>query len=174
LPIGWILIVLGAIGLTAIATIYVQRRAMTRRAQPTPAPDAAPAAQVTPEVLPEPGSVKFVLYQDNGGGYYWTIVDSSGGVLARSAGFESYPDANFAADIVHRGAATATFEDRSSPTPPAGPPGSADRPTEEDRTEPKRPPDQGGSVSREEVTRRAKAARAWPAGSSSTPGGRRR
>jgi uncharacterized protein YegP (UPF0339 family) len=54
--------------------------------------------------------VKFLLYEDNSGGYYWTIIAEDGELLARSPRFTSYEDANYAADVVHRGAAEASFE----------------------------------------------------------------
>jgi uncharacterized protein YegP (UPF0339 family) len=178
--IVWILIVLGAVGLTVMVTWYGQRRVMTRRAQRADAAGETSVAQATPDAVPEPEpepeavTVKFLLYQDNGGGYYWTIVDDGDEVIARSAGFASYPEANYAADMVHRAAATARFENRSGTTPPPRPLASAGGATKGDGAAPEPSSNPGGSVSREEVTRRAKAAGAWPAGSSSTPGGRRR
>jgi len=168
----WILIVLGAIGLTAVLTVAVQRRRMNRAKRRGDQAGETPIAEAGPEAPTDLGPVKFILYQDNGGGYYWTIVDAGGEVIARSVGFLSYAEANFAADIVHRAAPTATFEDRSGASPPPRPLARSDASAEGGRSQP--PPNPGGSVSREEVTRRAKAARAWPAGSSSTPGGRRR
>ncbi len=170
----WILIVLGAVGLTAMVSWYGQRRVTTHRARRADAAGETSIAQATPDAVPEPVAVKFLLYQDNGGGYYWTIVDHGDEVIARSAGFASYPEANYAADMVHRAAATARFENRSGTTPPPRPLASADRAAQGDRAAPEPSSNPGGSVSREEVTRRAKAAGAWPAGSSSTPGGRRR
>jgi uncharacterized protein YegP (UPF0339 family) len=170
----WILILLAAVGLTAVVSRYVQRRLMTRAAQRRPAVDETPIAQAAPDALPEPVTVKFLLYQDNGGGYYWTIVDDGDEVIARSAGFASYPEANYAADMVHRAAANAKFENRSDTSPPPRPLASVERPPREDGADPDPSSNPGGSVSREEVTRRAKTAGAWPAGSSSTPGGRRR
>lgn len=170
----WILIVLGAIGLTAVVTSWVQRRVTARRAQSTDEVGEAPIAEATGDASPEFGPVKFLLYQDNSGGYYWTIADDSGAVLARSTGFASYPEANFAADIVHRAASSATFENRSGTTPPPRPLARTDGATHRDPAEAEPPSEPGGSVGREEATRQARAARSWPAGSSSTPGGRRR
>jgi uncharacterized protein YegP (UPF0339 family) len=167
----WILIVLGAIGLTAVMSGLVQRRVMTRGARAVGEP---PIAQGRLDSLPASMTVKFLLYQDNGGGYYWTIVDDGDEVIARSAGFASYLEANYAADIVHRAAATATFENRSGTVPPPRPLASADRSTQGDGAEPGPSPQPGGSVSREAASRRAEAAGAGPGDSSSTPGGRRR
>ncbi len=60
----------------------------------------------------------FFVFEDNGGGYRWTIVAGSGETLARSASFASYEDARQAARIVHAGAATASIEHLASDTPP--------------------------------------------------------
>lgn len=172
--VAWILILLGAIGLTAVVSCTVQRRVMRRAALGTRTVSEPPVAQATADALPEPDPVKFLLYQDNGGGYYWTIVDGGGDVLARSVGFASYPEANYTADMVHRAAGTAMFENRTGTSPPGRPLASADGESDGDQADTEPPSESDGSVSREEVTRRARATRAWPAGSSSTPGGRRR
>jgi peptidoglycan hydrolase-like protein with peptidoglycan-binding domain len=184
LPMGWILIGLGVIGLTTLLTGYFQRPIRSRAARLTQgvsairkggaAPKGRPA---TPDALPEPepAPVRFLLYEDNSGGYYWTIVSDGGQVLARSAVFASYEEANVAADIVYRGVAGASFEDRSDPSPPVDLPASREVEASQEGTNTERSLDPGGSVSRDEVTRHAKAEGwAWPAGSSSTPGGRRR
>jgi uncharacterized protein YegP (UPF0339 family) len=64
--------------------------------------------------------MSFRVFQDNGGGYRWTIVAGSGETLARSrsGGFASHEDAKHAALIVHAGAAAASFEHFASDTPP--------------------------------------------------------
>jgi peptidoglycan hydrolase-like protein with peptidoglycan-binding domain len=173
-PVIWILFAVGAFGLLAVMTGYFHRPARSRAAQFTRAVGAMRGPRATPKPLPEPDpvSVAFLLYEDNSGGYYWTIVGEDGEVLARSARFASYEEANIAADIVYRGVATASFQDRSGASPPADLPAS---PTAGDRVEAEHWLDEGGSVSREQVTRGAKATRwTWPAGSSKTPGGRRR
>ncbi|HEY3775151.1 MAG TPA: peptidoglycan-binding protein, partial [Solirubrobacteraceae bacterium] len=102
LPMGWILIGLGVIGLTTLLTGYFQRPIRSRAARLTQgvsairkggaAPKGRPA---TPDALPEPepAPVRFLLYEDNSGGYYWTIVSDGGQVLARSAVFASYEEA---------------------------------------------------------------------------------
>jgi peptidoglycan hydrolase-like protein with peptidoglycan-binding domain/uncharacterized protein YegP (UPF0339 family) len=181
----WILIgigllgVLGVIALLAVVTGSVRRPIRTRAARLTAAVSSIRTRRATPDVSPEPDPdpppVSFLLYEDNSGGYYWTIVADSGQVLARSARFASYEEANVAADIVYRGAAAATFEDRSDTSPPVDLPAARSVPPPRDRMGAERWLDDGGSVSRQEVTRHARAEGwAWPAGSSTTPGGRRR
>lgn len=56
-------------------------------------------------------SLEFLIFEDNGGSYYWTIVASDGTTLARSDAFASYDDAEQAAQHVRGGVATAPFED---------------------------------------------------------------
>lgn len=56
--------------------------------------------------------MEFLIFEDNGGDYHWTIVADGGETLVRSASFRSYEDAKQAAGIVHRGASQASFEDR--------------------------------------------------------------
>jgi uncharacterized protein YegP (UPF0339 family) len=184
LTMVWILIalgvlgVIGVIGLLAVVTGSSRRPVRIRAARLTRAVGSMRRGRATPDAspAPEPAPVTFLLYEDNSGGYYWTIVADGGQVLARSARFASYEEANVAADIVYRGVAAASFEDRSDTSPRVDLPGSRDRDvtTPRDRADAERRLDEGGSVSREEVTRHARAEGwAWPAGSSSTPGGRR-
>jgi uncharacterized protein YegP (UPF0339 family) len=75
-------------------------------------------AQPSAANLPEPASMTFLIHEDNGGRYHWTIVADGGETLLRSASFGSYERANGAAGIVHRGASQASFEDRSDEPPP--------------------------------------------------------
>jgi uncharacterized protein YegP (UPF0339 family) len=60
-----------------------------------------------------PTSMEFLIFEDNGGSYYWTIVAGDGTTLARSEAFASYDDAERAAQHVRDGAASAPFEDRA-------------------------------------------------------------
>ncbi len=180
LPMAWLLIAPGVIGLATFLTAYFQRPLRTRAARLTRTVSAvrtrrAATRDALPQPEPEPAPVTFLLYEDNSGGYYWTIVGEDGKVLARSARFASYEEANVAADIVYRGVGQASFEDRSDRSPPVDLPVSRDVPSPLERPGTERSLDQGGSVSREAVTRHARAEGwAWPAGSSITPGGRRR
>jgi peptidoglycan hydrolase-like protein with peptidoglycan-binding domain/uncharacterized protein YegP (UPF0339 family) len=183
LPLVWILVALGVAGLMTLMTGYFQRPIRARAARLTQGISAvrtdgarqkgrAPVPDALPQ--PEPPPVKFLLYEDNSGGYYWTIVSDGGQVLARSSQFASYEEANAAADIVYRGIAGASFEDRTGTPPPVDLPASREVATPKP-TDAERSLDQGSSVSREEATRRDRAEGwAWPAGSSDPPGGRRR
>jgi uncharacterized protein YegP (UPF0339 family) len=68
--------------------------------------------------VPVPASLAFVIYEDNGGDYHWTIVADDGAALARSGGFASYADAEKAARQVRDGAASARFERQAGGTGP--------------------------------------------------------
>jgi peptidoglycan hydrolase-like protein with peptidoglycan-binding domain/uncharacterized protein YegP (UPF0339 family) len=132
LPMFWILIGLTAIGLIPVVGSYYQRpiaarvRRLTRGVNEMRKRSAATS-------LPGPAPVKFVLYGDNGRGYYWTIVAANGDILARSGSFASYEEANDAAYAVHRGAAAASFEIRSDGSPGAGLPAPGGAVTARDR-----------------------------------------
>jgi uncharacterized protein YegP (UPF0339 family) len=65
-----------------------------------------------------PESMEFLIFEDNGGEYHWTIVAGDGTTLARSGGFASYEDAEQAAQHVRDGAASALFERRATGTLP--------------------------------------------------------
>jgi uncharacterized protein YegP (UPF0339 family) len=120
---------------------------MTRSAQATQANTAKRKA------LREPASMKFLVFEDNGGGYHWTIVAASGETLVRSASFASYEDAKQAARIVHAGAASASFEHRAGDTPPVDLVARRDTRVARDGLDAERWLDEGGSFSSEAVTR---------------------
>ena len=65
-----------------------------------------------------PESMEFLIFEDNGGDYHWTIVAADGATLARSGSFASYDDAERAAQHVRDGAASARFERRVTGAPP--------------------------------------------------------
>jgi uncharacterized protein YegP (UPF0339 family) len=62
--------------------------------------------------------MNFLIFEDNSGGYHWTIVSESGETLVESASFAYYEEAEQAARIVHAGAASASLEDRAPGAPP--------------------------------------------------------
>lgn len=55
-----------------------------------------------------PESIEFLIYEDNGGAYHWTIVAGDGATLAWSGSFASYDDAAQAAQRVRQGAGSAS------------------------------------------------------------------
>ena len=124
---------------------------MTRAAQVTQAVSAMRKARAAPSSVPEPESMAFLIFEDNGGGYHWTIVAGGGETLVRSVSFRSYEDAERAAGIVHRGASRAAFEQGS------GNPRLVDltarRAATSDAADAERWLDEGGSFSREGVAR---------------------
>jgi uncharacterized protein YegP (UPF0339 family) len=100
--------------------------------------------------------MKFLVYEDNGGGYHWTIVAASGEPLVQSASFASYEDAKQAARIVHAGAASASFEHLAADAPPVDLAARRKSGVVRDDLDAERWLDEGGSFSSEAVTR-------WPA-----------
>lgn len=90
---------------------------MTGFRQLAQAIDAIRKAQAATSAPPEPASLKFVVFEDNGGGYGWTIVTATGEAV-QSSGFASYEDAKQAARDVHAGAGSASFEHIAGDTPP--------------------------------------------------------
>jgi hypothetical protein len=73
----------------------------------------ARAIGLVPRVVglaPESAAIELLVFQDNGGGYHWTIATASGEELARSPGFASYEDAWEAAGRVRDGVGSARLE----------------------------------------------------------------
>ena len=92
---------------------------MTRYTRLIQAIEAARDARAPASALLEPELMRFVVFEDDGGRYQWTIVDGSGDGVVQSASFASYEDAKAAARAVHAGAGSALFEECASVSPPA-------------------------------------------------------
>jgi uncharacterized protein YegP (UPF0339 family) len=130
---------------------------MTRSAPTTQPLTAKRKARAAETALSKPASMKFLVFQDNGGAYHWTIVASSGETLVRSASFATYEDAKQAARIVHAGAASASFEPLGGDAPPVDLAAVRQTGVVRHDLDAERWLDEGGSFSSEAVTR-------WPAG----------
>ena len=126
---------------------------MTRYAQLIQAVDAVRAARAPTSAPPEPELMRFVVFEDNGGGYQWTIVASSGETLAQSASFASYEDAKAAAHAVHAAVGSTSFEECPSDTPPADLATHRDKRRVRDDLDADRWLDEGGSFSSEAVAK---------------------
>jgi uncharacterized protein YegP (UPF0339 family) len=124
---------------------------MTRSAHLTQAATAKSKARAAASALPEPASMKFSVFEDNRGGYHWTIVAGSGEILAQSPSFASYEEAQQAARIVHRGTASASFEDVGD-TPLVDPVARGDTRVVRDDLDAERWLDEGGSFASEART----------------------
>jgi uncharacterized protein YegP (UPF0339 family) len=61
-------------------------------------------------------STAFLISEDNGGSYHWTLLAGDGTTLGRSGDFASYHDAEQAAQQVRDGAASARFRRREPGT----------------------------------------------------------
>jgi uncharacterized protein YegP (UPF0339 family) len=101
---------------------------------------------------PEPAAMKFLVFEDNSGGYHWTIVADGGKTLVRSSGFASYEEAKRAADIVQAGAGSASFERAFDNQPSVDLP-ARNAVSARDRLDAERWLDEGGSFSGEAGTR---------------------
>jgi uncharacterized protein YegP (UPF0339 family) len=66
---------------------------MTRSDQVAHAVSALRKARATSSPLPEAAALTFVVYEDNSGGYRWTIIADSGKRLVQSARYGSYEQA---------------------------------------------------------------------------------
>ena len=111
---------------------------------------AKPAARRSHEVrVAEP--MEFLIFEDNGGDYHWTIVARDGATLARSGSFASYDDAEKAAKHVRDGAAGARFEARAGAASPVDL--TARRDATADAADAERWLDEGGSFSSEAVAK---------------------
>jgi uncharacterized protein YegP (UPF0339 family) len=97
--------------------------------------------------------MKFLVFEDNGGGHHWTIVAANGEPLVQSASFASYEDAKQAARVVHAGAGSASFEHLAGDTAPRGLAARRHTPVMRDELDAERWLDEGGSFSSEAVTR---------------------
>jgi hypothetical protein len=59
-------------------------------------------------------SMEFLIVDDNGGDYHWTLLDRDDNSLARSPSFGSYEDAEDAARVVLAGAGSARLDRRAA------------------------------------------------------------
>jgi hypothetical protein len=59
-------------------------------------------------------SMEFVIVEDNGGEYHWTLVDRDGISLARSGSFASYEHTEDAARVVLAGVGSARLDSRAA------------------------------------------------------------
>jgi uncharacterized protein YegP (UPF0339 family) len=130
---------------------------MTRSAHLSQAVTTKRKTRAAANALTKPASMKFLVFEDNGGAYHWTIVASSGETLVRSASFATYEEAKQAARIVHAGAASASFEPLGGDAPPVDLAAVRQTGVVRHDLDAERWLDEGGSFSSEAVTR-------WPAG----------
>jgi uncharacterized protein YegP (UPF0339 family) len=65
-------------------------------------------------VAPESVSMEFLVVEDNGGNYHWTLLDRDGNNLGRSPSYASHEDAEDAALVVLAGAGSARLDRRAA------------------------------------------------------------
>jgi uncharacterized protein YegP (UPF0339 family) len=99
-----------------------------------------------------PESMEFVVLEDNGGAYRWSLIAGDGATLAQSGSFASYDDAELAARRVREGAASARVDRRAGEVGPVDLAARRDRRSDLDA---ERWLDEGGRFSSDAVAR-------WP------------
>ncbi|MGZ4197271.1 MAG: hypothetical protein ACXVFQ_13305 [Solirubrobacteraceae bacterium] len=104
-------------------------------------------------VASESVSMEFLIVEDNGGDYHWTLLDRNGDSLARSPSLASYQDAKSAARVVLAGAESARLERRADTDGAVDMCARRDEAAAGDDTDAERSLDEGGSFSRK-VARR--------------------
>ncbi len=95
--------------------------------------------------------MEFLIFEDNGGRYHWTILDGAGESLAQSGGFSSHDEAEHAARVVRDNAGGARLEGRAPQHPPSDLATRREAASEDD-SDAERWLDEGGSSSSEAVT----------------------
>jgi hypothetical protein len=63
---------------------------------------------------PDSEPMEFLIVEDNGGKYHWTLLDRKGNSLARSPRFPSYGRAEDAARVVLAGSGSAQLDRRAN------------------------------------------------------------
>jgi tRNA U34 2-thiouridine synthase MnmA/TrmU len=69
-------------------------------------------------VAPESVSMEFLIVEDNGGHFHWTVLDRDGNNLGRSPSYASHEDAEDAALVVLAGAGSARLDRRAATNSP--------------------------------------------------------
>jgi uncharacterized protein YegP (UPF0339 family) len=64
------------------------------------------------EAVSDSAPIRFLVFEDNGGDYRWTILGSGGESLAQSGSFSAYDDAEQAARVVRETIGSARFQRR--------------------------------------------------------------
>jgi hypothetical protein len=107
------------------------------------------------KVVPGSAELEFLVFEDNGGDYRWTIVDGAGERLVQSGSFAFYDEAERAACVVRDKAGSAQLERRARDDSPIDLAARRDAGSGDD-SDAERWLDEGGSFSNEAEAR-------WPA-----------
>jgi len=99
-----------------------------------------------------PALMEFLIFEDNGGGYHWTIVGVGSESLVESGSFAYYDEAEHAARVVREGAGSARCGGRAARDRPVDLVARRQAPTGDD-PDAERWLDEGGGFSIEEVAK---------------------
>jgi uncharacterized protein YegP (UPF0339 family) len=97
--------------------------------------------------------MQFLIFEDNGGDYHWTLLDRNGESLARSPSFSSFEDTEDAARVVLAGASAVRLERRAATESPVDLLARRDAAAVRDDTHAERWLDERGGLSRKAATR---------------------
>ena len=104
----------------------------------------------------EPAALTFLVFENNGGDYCWTILGSDRETVAHSRPYATRDDAAHAARVVRDGAGSARFEADAAPDRPVDLMARRDAALTRDDSDAERWLDEGGGFSSEAVIQ-------WPA-----------
>jgi uncharacterized protein YegP (UPF0339 family) len=104
----------------------------------------------------ESPAITFLVFEDNGGEYCWTILGSDGESLAHSRPYATRDDAAHAARVVRDGAGAGRFELHAAPDGPIELMARRSAAVARDNSASERRLDEGGGINGEAVTQ-------WPA-----------
>lgn len=97
-------------------------------------------------------AITFLVFEDNGGGYCWSIRGSDGESLAQSGRYATRDDAAHAARVVRDGAGSARFEAGAAPDRPVDLVARRSATAAREDSDAERWLDEGGSFSGDTVT----------------------
>jgi uncharacterized protein YegP (UPF0339 family) len=134
--------------------MFSARRAERRSAVATATQKSRPNRQVTRRAASrsESAAITFLVFEDNGGDYCWTILGSDGESLGRSKPYATREDAADAARVVRDGAGAGRFELHAAPDGPVELMARRSAAVARDDSDAERWLDEGGSISGGAVT----------------------
>ena len=110
-------------------------------------------AQRRAAVVAESAALTFLVFEDNGGSYHWTLLGPDGESLAHSRPYATHEEAAHAALVARDSSGTARLDSGRAPDLPVDLVARRSRAVARDDSDAERWLDEGGSFSSESVTR---------------------